>query len=279
MSKRRGRAAAVAVAALVLAACGGDDDASRTSADRRVPSTTSTAVIETTTSSTAAPPVATTAATGRSPSAQGARGANSASSRTASSPAFAAPGRYRYVSTGSFSSLVTGHQPRHGESTLTVDPPTGRDQRSLRQSQDRTVEQVLRIQDDGAYLVALVQTSQGLRKEFRPDPPALAVPFGAPVGRAWSWRMASTDGRTTVDTTLRITGTETLDVGGEAVPVVVVEAAVTTGGDVVATGRQVLWVSERHRLVVKQRETTDGRFGTVAFRLESTDTLVSTRPA
>ena len=273
----RRRSAAVALAVLVLGACGGgDDDASRAGTARTVPSTTT--VAETTTSSTTAPPDTTIVAPGPSASARGAKGASSGSSRTAPSARFAAPGRYRYMSTGAFSSLVTGQQPRNGESTLTVDPPTGGEQRSVRQSQDRTVEQVLRLRGDGAYLVALVQTSQGLRKEFRPEPPALALPFGAPAGRAWSWRMSSTDGRTTVDTNLRVAGTETLDVGGEAVPVVVVEAAVTTAGDVVATGRQVLWVSERHRLVVKQQETTDGRFGTIAFRLESTDTLVSTRP-
>jgi hypothetical protein len=213
----------------------------------------------------------------RSSPAKGARG-TAAGPATSPSTTFAAPGRYRYATTGTFSSLVTGQQARNGEVALVVDPPTGRDQRSVRQSQDRTVEQVLRLQDDGAYIVALIQTSQGVRKEFRPDPPALALPFRAPVGKSWSWHTTSTDGRTTVDTSLRITGTGTLDVGGEAVPVVVVEAAITTGGDVVSTGTQKLWISERYRLVVQQQEVTDGRFAAVGFHLESTDKLASIHP-
>ncbi|MDP9072074.1 MAG: hypothetical protein M3N68_12505, partial [Actinomycetota bacterium] len=187
--------------------------------------------------------------------------------------------RYAYATSGSVASLLSGSQPRTGETVLTVEPPAGRDQRMVRQGPDSVVEQVLRLQDDGAYLVHLGQATMGFRKEFRPEPPVLAVPLPASVGRAWSWRMTSTDGQTTVDASLRVARSEGVDVGGENVPAIVVEATITTGGDVVSTTRQTLWISDRYRLVVQQQDVTDGRIGTITFRSESTDRLLSTRPA
>ena len=251
----RPRPLAVVLAVLVVVgSCGGDGDeeGSRPAAAKREVTTTTTAA--TTSSSTSS----TTAAVGgagarRSAPAPGAPKPARSGGPTASAPSpFTAPGRYTYATSGTFSSLLTGSQLRTGESVLTVDPPAGRDQRTVRQGPDSAVEQVLRLQDDGAFLVHLGQATMGLRKDFRPEPPVLAVPLPPSVGRAWSWRITSTDGLTTVDAGLRVARTETVDVGGENVPVVVVEATITTGGDVVSTTRQTLWISDRYRLVVQQ---------------------------
>jgi hypothetical protein len=90
--------------------------------------------------------------------------------------------------------------------------------------------------------------------------------------------MTSTDGRTTADADMRVARTENLDVGGERVPVFVVEVVVTIGGDVVSTSRRTLWVSDRYRLVIQQQDVSDGHFGSVTFHSESMEKLLSTRP-
>ncbi|HEX2064239.1 MAG TPA: hypothetical protein VHE80_07430, partial [Acidimicrobiales bacterium] len=101
----------------------------------------------------------------------------------------------------------------------------------------------------------------------------------AAAGRSWSWTAVSTDGRTTVDARLRVSRTEAVDVGGESVAAAVVEVTLAARGDLVATSTQQLWVSERHGLVVKQHEVTEGRLLALSFRTESTDKLGALRPA
>lgn len=185
------------------------------------------------------------------------------------------PGTYRYASTGTFSTGPTGEQQRSGESVLTVDPPAGADQHSLRQGENRATEQVVRYQADGAYLVVLKVTEQGITKEFRPPAPVLAVPSPAPVGRTWSWRMTSTDGRTTIAADFRIERTEAVQVGPESVPTVVVQATLVTTGDVTSRGTQTLWVAESRRLVVREQSTTDGTYGSFSFHSTAEERLLS----
>ena len=278
-ARLRSLAAALA-AAVVVGGCGGRDgseDSSATTAVSAATTTTTTAAATSSSTSSSAPQApagqAGGPARGRTPGATGAGGA-----RTARGPTFTAPGRYTYLTTGTVTTLL-GQQPRDGETILTVNPPVGSDQRTLRQGPDLVVEQVLRLAADGAYLVHLDQATLGIRKAFRPQPPVLAVPLPPAVGRTWAWHMRSTDGTTTVDAELRVARTETLDVGGERVPVAVVEAIVTTGGEVVSTTRRTLWVSDRYRLVVQQHDVSDGHFGAVTFHSESMEKLRSTRPA
>ena len=190
------------------------------------------------------------------------------------------PGTYRYTTSGSFSSTPGGPpQPRNGESTLVVEPPVGPDQRSVHQGPGRTTEQVLRIDAGGAHLVFLRRSEQGIVKEIRPSPPALALPADAVPGRSWSWRATSTDGQTVVDAGFRAVRTEDVTVGPDRVTALVVEAVVSTTGDIVSTSRQTLWVSLRHRLVVRQDDTTDGRVGAIAFTSTSSDRLMSLVPS
>lgn len=189
------------------------------------------------------------------------------------------PGRYRYASTGTFSAGVTGEQRRSGESILTVDPPAGADQHSFRQGDGRSTEQILRFQSDGTYIVMLKLTEQGLTKEFRPATPVLAFPYSAPTGRTWSWRMTSTDGKTTVETSFRIERTEAVAVGTESVPAVVVGANVVTTGDLASRGTQMLWVAEGRRLVVREQSATDGTFGAFSFRSTAEERLLQLVPS
>ena len=270
-------------AALVSAACGDDDHDAATEAGAERPTSTSEVTAP---STTLAPPAPSTAPAGPARSRAAAPARPRAGSQTGPGPEnrspsirFTVPGRYSYASTGTFTDPLGGTRPRQGQVVLSVDPPQGPDQRSVRQGGDLTTEQVFRLQDDGAYLVSLSQTFMGVRKDFRFEPPALALPAPASVGRSWSWTAVSTDGRTRVDANLRVAGTEAVDVGGERVEAAVVEVALRTSGDVAATSTQQLWVSERHSLVVKQHEVTEGRLLALAFRSESTDKLEALRPA
>lgn len=191
---------------------------------------------------------------------------------------FAPAGTYRYTSTGRFTTALTGIQERNGEATITIDPPSGADQRSVRQGLGRSTEQVLRLDGANALLVSLHLTDQGIDKEVRPSPPALALPGDAAPGRTWSWRAMSTDGRTTVDSSFNVARTEDITVGGERVSALVIEAVLALSGDIVSTSRQTLWVSPQRRLVLRQDETTDGRLGLVAFSTTSSETLLSLTP-
>ncbi|HUP69243.1 MAG TPA: hypothetical protein VM142_05445 [Acidimicrobiales bacterium] len=271
----------------VLAACsGGSDDTAQTTRPDRSSTTTTPAASSSSTTSVptggAAAPEATSTTTAARAGAPSQRGATKPTTSPPDGIATATttpPGRYRYASTGTFSAGVTGEQRRSGESILTVDPPAGADQHSLRQGDNRSSEQILRFQPDGTYIVMLKITDQGLTKEFRPATPVLAFPYSAPVGRTWSWRMTSTDGKTTVETSFRIERTEAVPVGSQSVPAVVVQATVVTTGDLTSRGTQTLWVAESRRLVVREQSATEGTFGAFSFRSTAEERLLQLDPS
>ena len=284
------RLGALAVAVLALAgACGGDDkDAEQTSSSGATTTTTvaTTESIGTTTSP--APSTATTAKPGRPSSTASSSTTSKPATTTAATtttqataptvPGFTPPGTYRYAMTGSFTSTLTGTQPRDGESTLVVDPPSGTDQHSVRRSLTRTTDQVLRLQGGDALLVSLRLVYEGIDKEVRPSPPGLALPGDAGPGSHWSWRAVSTDTKTTVDSSFRVLRTEDVTVGPDRVEALVVELVLTITGDIVSTSRQMLWISTRHRLIVRQDDTTQGTFGAIAFSGATSETLQSLTP-
>ncbi|MGI8685076.1 MAG: hypothetical protein ACR2MO_08335 [Acidimicrobiales bacterium] len=270
------------MAAVVVGACGGRDggDAGRASTG----ATTTTTTIATTAgpqaSTTPAPPAASsTTAPGRTPTTTGATTTTTAArAAPAAGLTFTTPGTYRYTSTGRFMTSLTGTQERNGEALLTVDPPSGTDQRSVRTGFGRTTEQVLRLAGGDALLVSLRLVDQGLDKEVRLSPPGLALPGDAAPGRSWSWRAVSTDGKTTVDSAFKVLRTEDVAVGAERVPALVVEVTLTLTGDVTSTSKQTLWVSTARRLVVRQDDTTSGVFGLITFSGTSSDVLVTLTP-
>lgn len=290
---------AVALAVVTLAGCGGDSgdgDEESAPTTRARPSSSSTAVAGTAPGGEAPTtvPVAGGAGSASGGATTGPKGAGRATPTTAagrvrapggaalpssSAPSATRPGRYRYASTGTFSFGAGTEQQRSGESILTVDPPAGADQHSVRQGTNRSTEQVLRFQPDGIYIVMLKVSDQGLTKEFRPSPPALAFPYGPAVGRTWSWRMTSTDGQTTVDANFRIERKESVRVGEESVPAVVVHATLTTRGDLASNGTQTLWVAETERLVVREEAVTNGTFGDISFHSTAREELLTLTPS
>lgn len=285
MTAARHRAAA-AVLALVLAvaasACGGgdgDDTApgpdAVTTPTAAAGGSTATTVAATGTTAAATTTTTTTTITARPVGATTRPTAATTTAPPAPGLPFTAPGTYRYASTGQLTSSVGGPQSRDGETTLTVDPPSGADQRSVRRAFTRTTEQVLRLDAGGAHLAYFRLTDQGLDKAVRASPPVLALPADAAPGRTWTWRLTSTDGQTSVDSTFRAVRAETVAVGGEAVPVLVVEVVLSLSGDLVATLTQTVWISLERRLVVRQDESSSGRYGVVTFSGRTSETLTS----
>lgn len=289
----RGWAGLVAAAlALLLAACGGGGGEQGSAAPASTISTTATSTPPTAAAdppagagSGAVPPGSAASSTTR----PGRPSPTSTTSTTSTAPAgpmsgapsgvgFTPPGIYRYAATGNFTATLGGTQARNGEVTLTVDPPVGTDQRSVRTGFGRTTEQVLRREGNDALLVSLRLTDQGIDKEVRPSPPGLALPGDAAPGRRWSWRAVSSDGRTTVDSAFTVVREEDVGVGADRVPALVVEVVLTITGDVVSTSKQTLWISAAHRLVVRQDDDTRGSFGLISFSGSSTEILRSLTP-
>lgn len=284
---RRGRVGGAFLALAVLAgACGGSGD--KTAGRTPTGATTTTTAVTTAGSGAAAPVpgIESTSATVAGLSGASATTAGSAATTTTTTrsvaplaPGFTPPGTYRYVTTGSFTSSLTGTQARNGEITLTVDPPSGTDQRSVRSGFGRMSEQVLRLRGGDALVVSLRLIDQGIDKEVRPSPPALALPGDAGQGSHWSWRAVSTDTKTTVDSSFRVLRTEDVTVGADRVPTLVVELVLTITGDVTSTSRQTLWISAAKRLVVRQDDTSQGTLGVLTFSATSSDTLISLAPS
>ena len=284
MRRSATRVFAALLATVVLAgACGGDDDDDESSTKAGNTSET-TASTDTTvagdTSTTAVPAggggTATTAkrgstATTRAGAAPGQPAPTSPPPPAQPGVKFAAPGKYTYD--------VAGTSPlgQPGPAQLTVDPPNGADQRSVLSSNQGSTEQILRQQTDATYLV-LLKTAQPA-EEFRPNPPVLAAPQPAPVGKTWSWTMTSVDGDTTVKSDFRVTGNETVAIGGEQVPTIVVEATITINSpSIAAVDKRTMWISDNYRLIVKQRDVVDTT-KPFASHSDITATLRSTKPA
>lgn len=195
-----------------------------------------------------------------------------------------APGRYSYVTTGTqTSSQNPDPQPINANYTFTVDPARGTDQRYVKTGQGTEVEQVLRLVDDGSYLVYLRQENEGFLKEYRPQPPVLSVPDPAPVGKSWGWKIVTTDKKTTIEASFQVARTEDVTVNGETVPTVVIKATISTKGDVVSTIKRTTWVSDQRRLVVREDDVTDGSFSdpdvNLTFHTETSQRLQSINPA
>jgi hypothetical protein len=220
---------------------------------------------------------ATTATTATAKSGGGTNSnASGASTTTAHA---AAAGRYTYNRTGSANSSAFGQQSLDGQVPLQVDPPAGADQHSTTNpGGSNSFEQTLRFLADGAYFTQVKQTTSGFAKEFRPNPPVLAVPNNAANGRSWQWTTTSTDGATTLNGSFTAVRHETLTVGGQAVDCLLLDVTLKTSGDVTSTSTDKFWVSYKYGLVVRQQDTTDGTLGSVTFHSTSDQILQSVTP-
>jgi hypothetical protein len=188
-------------------------------------------------------------------------------------------GTYTFHTTGKTSSPAFGERPIDADDTQKYDAPSGSDQRNSRGDAQGTTEQVLRYQSDGVRLVSQKVTSQSVTKEFKPNPPVMFLPYPLTKGQEWSWKMTSTDNATTVEGKFKYLNDETINVGGTNLKTYVIQATITTAGDVTSKSDQTIWVSPDLRLSVKEHNVSDGQFGQVTFHSDTTRTLKSTKPS
>lgn len=282
-------AGALVAVALLAGACGSKDKDDKTDAAKSADTTSTTAAGQTPTSTGAAGSGTTVPGSGKATgsgqnatattakSSGGATATTTAKSSTAPKPA--QPGTYTYNRTGTSHTSVFGDQSMDGQVSLKVDPATGSDQHTTMTSPEGTSEQTLRALAEGAYLVMSKQSSNGITKEFRPDPIVLVLPSNPTVGRSWSWSTTSTDGKTKLDAALKIERNETIAVGGEQVPTVVVSIVLKASGDITFTSTSYNWVSLAKSLIMRTDTTTDGTFNNVQFHQQYSQILQSTRPS
>lgn len=265
---RRHRHLALLLAGVVLVAGCSRDKGDRAAGDRGDGSEADTT---TATAEVAGDGATTTVAAAESVGAQPA-GTGSPSARV---PAFAAAGTYRYDLSGKASSPVTPEQPITGSSTLTVEPPTGTDQRQVTSGEHQSIERIVRDGGGPVLLTYLKLSGQGALSEFRPEPPVVASPNPLVVGALWAWTMTSTDGKTKLTGEFKAVRTEKIDIGGTPVDCVVVEATLQYDGDAKATQKQTLWMSPQLALTAREETITDAG----SFHSETTSRLLSTTPA
>jgi hypothetical protein len=275
---------------LLLAGCGGSSSPAATTAGS-TPSATSTAASSATpapggsaaantsggaaatTTGSATSTTGTTTGPGSSGTTTGA-----ATNNGGTSSEFTAPGSYTYDTSGNVTAGAS-RRDASGTATLTVDPPAAGRQHSLMGTDQGRTEQDVVVRADGTYLVHLAITNPTFSKEFNLSPPGLLVPDPATIGRSWSWKATSTDGKTTASVTARVTGRETLTIGGAATPTTVIESTLKLTGDITYTAHMQNWADLAHRLSVKEHTKGEGTFGTVAFTTDITNVIRSTQPS
>jgi hypothetical protein len=207
----------------------------------------------------------------------GAAGGTSGDAGTGSAqPAYAAPGTYTYDTSGT----VTAGTKRDasGTATLTVDAPSGGSQHSLLGDDQGRTEQTIAVRSSGTFLLKLVITNAAFDKTFEPTN-ALLLPEPATVGRSYSWKVTSTDGKTTAAVTARIAGHETLTIGGASTPTTIVDSTLRLTGDITYTAQSRIWFDPAHRLQVKEHTQGQGQFGAATFSTDITSVLRSTKPS
>ena len=204
----------------------------------------------------------------------GQRGSAAAGQTAATSTA---PGSYTFDTSGT---VTQGTQrDAAGTATLTVDPPSGGEQHSAMSSDQGQTEQTVVVRPGGTYLARLIISNPAFSKEFRPAEPVLLLPSPATPGRSWSWTTTSTDGKTTASVTARIAGKQTLTIGGQSVPTVVVASTLKLTGDLTYTGDMQTWVDQADRLTVKDHTKGSGTVSGFAFSTDVTSVARSTRPS
>ncbi|MCU1691702.1 MAG: hypothetical protein JWM64_793, partial [Frankiales bacterium] len=187
-------------------------------------------------------------------------------------------GRYTYDSSGS---VTAGAAPQRvsGTSTLTVDAPSGSTQSTVLEGDQGRTETDVVLRADGRYVSRLLLTTPAFSKEFRPSPAVLLLPEPATVGRSWTWRATSTDGKTRVTATKRVVRTGSVAVGGKAVATRVVETTLSLRGDLVYDGTTTTDEDPRTHIAVRTRSKGKGSASGFAFSNDTTSTLRSTTPA
>lgn len=272
-------AAALAAALLfLLTACGDGDgggsaQAVRESAGQVTPETTTSSAAATTTTTAGRTTTTTTTAARARTTTTAARATASPAGARALTPA--APGTYRFDTSGGTTFAGTT-VPFPAVTTLVVDVPSGSRQRVTRNLRDAagnglSSEFTLDYRPEGVFLVSLKLTTgfSGVTdaRDLRPASPVLLLATGAKPGTHVEADLGGTPpARLVVD----VVGDEQVTIAGKPVDTLVMRVAVTLPpGDV--TGRQevTLNVDRGTRLWVKERSVTDASAGGGLFVVHS----------
>ena len=154
--------------------------------------------------------------------------------------------------------LTTDVEPAEADGTqrsaTTTEYTSGSSPRTF--DEDRT----LRHTEDAILLVRLVTDGNGEDIEFVLDPPVVFSPADPADGETWGWTMTSTDGGTTVETTVTAVGSQAREVGGTTVQVRRADVElVFTGEDFEGTQTMTTWFHPETRLSVGHESVLEGR--------------------
>ena len=276
-----------------VAACGsGPATGTAAAAHPRADATTSTTSTTVAPTTTVAPaPTASTAHTTSSrakrstASASTATGGPSGAAAAAAGFAPAAPGVYRYATSGSTSSLL-GKQTAPSVTTLTVDPASGTQQHSLRQllsanGDGFVIDQVLDYQPQGVAVVrqrlSLTQKGKSSVKTLNAAPPTVIIPLGTAAGthREFSLTGVGIAGHEVVD----LLNGLVVAVGGQSVNTVLVRTVLSVSGSVSGTIQLDQWWSPSSRVPVKEQLTGTMKSGFATVKTNYTATLQSVNPS
>lgn len=286
------RRTAVVLALVLLSACSSSKDKATTDAEPGTTSGPTSAAPQASraqpgasasTAASARPGAAATATTSAGPDSGGygsTTGTNPSSAPRSSAAKGTPPGTYTYDSSGTSTTSPGGKQDVAKSSTLEVTEVVDGSQSSTLHNSQGDTTQSLVVRDNGSYLDALTVKGPGINTEFDFDPPALLLGVPARAGATWSWSGTSTDGKTTVKASNKVARAETVTIGGQKVPTVVLQThLVITGQDFSYTADTTNWVATALRLPVKTHTVGNGKYGFIAFSFDVTDVLRSTRPA
>lgn len=280
--------AAPCLLALVLTSCS-SSSAKRPAAEGAPSSATPTASAGGAATASAAP-TATRSTASASPTAATAT-APPATHRATASPAArsgssgtavqgTAPGTYTYDTSGTVKTAF-GPKDASGTTTFTVSALAGGSQHTQMKSTNSTTDEQVVPRSAGMFLSDLKINGGGgiIDVEFRLSPAALLFPSAATTGKTWSWKATSTDGKTTATQSSKVTGTQTLVIGGKKVSTVVVQTHLVLSGGTDYTVDVTNWVAPSYRLVVKDHQVGHGTAYGSSYSNDITDVLRSVRPA
>ena len=289
---------ATAVTIMGLSACGAgvsSPSAARDLAkDRAATSTTTSTTIAPTATTAAATPTTGAATTSHATTVRAARktttaaggttGGGTTSAAAAAGFAPAAPGVYRYDTSGSTSSLL-GNKAFPSVSTFTVDPATGTRQHSVRtllaaNGDGFIIDQVHDYQPTGVALVqqrlTMIQAGKKSVKTLNAAPTTLVIPLGTAIGSHGVLDLTGVGlaGHEVVDLVQAVT----VPVGGQSVSGVLVRSVLTVTGSVSGTIQLDQWWSPSHRVPLKEQLSGTMKSGFVTVKTNYTATLQKLTP-
>jgi hypothetical protein len=166
------------------------------------------------------------------------------------------PGTYPVAITGT-ATLNGSPQAVPSGGNLVIDQQSDTDQHQGTPSGPADVDLVLRYSQTRADLVSLKLQASAITKTFQPTAGSPYLRFDGPVGASWSWKADSTDSKTHIAFVASVAREDVATIGGQPVPVVVVDATLTISGDVTGTAHLTTWVAKAERLPVIQRQVID----------------------